>query len=63
MNPKTVSILLISIPFLASCESNEQLQQRMDKRTEAYSKYNERREIRTNAREERDDMWFDRHMH
>jgi hypothetical protein len=63
MNLPTIAILLIFTTFCASCASNEQLQQRVDKRNDAYSNYNERREIRTDARQERTDMWFDRHMH
>ncbi|MEO5916772.1 MAG: hypothetical protein ABIS50_21270 [Luteolibacter sp.] len=62
MNSGTIAILLITATFCASCASNEQLQQRMDKRNESYSNYNERREIRTDARQERTDMWYDRHM-
>ena len=54
----TIAILLI----IASA-SNDQLQQRVDRRNDAYSNYNERREIRTDARQERTDAWFDRHMH
>ena len=55
--------LLIITACCASCASNEQLQNRMERRNEGYSNYNERREIRTDARQERTDMWFDRHMH
>lgn len=54
---------LTLIPFLyPSCASNEQFQQRMDQRNDAYSNYSERREIRTDARQERTDKWFERHM-
>ena len=63
MNTRTLVTLLIVTIFCASCASNEQLQQRMDDRNDAYSNYNERRKIRTDARQERTDMWFDRHMH
>jgi hypothetical protein len=35
----------------------------MDKRNESYSNYSERREIRTDARQERTDAWFERQMH
>jgi len=59
----TTAVLLIVAACCVSCASNEQLQQRMDARNDAYSNYNERREIRTDARQERNDMWFDRHMH
>jgi hypothetical protein len=59
----TTTALLIIAACCVSCASNEQLQQRMDNRNAAYSNYNDRREIRTDARQERTDMWFDRHMH
>ena len=59
----TIAILLIIAACCASCASNDQLQQRVDRRNDAYSNYNERREIRTDARQERTDAWFDRHMH
>jgi len=63
MHSGTLAILMIITTFCASCASNEQLQQRVDKRNATYSNFNERREIRTDARQERTDMWFDRHMH
>ncbi|MES2476987.1 MAG: hypothetical protein V4640_14480 [Verrucomicrobiota bacterium] len=62
MHSRNFVILMICTAFCASCASNEQLQQRVDKRNDAYSNYNERREIRTEARQERTDMWFERHM-
>ena len=62
MNTRTIAALMIVTLFCASCSSNEQLQQRMDQRNDAYSNYNERRKIRTDARQERTDMWYDRHM-
>ncbi len=62
MNSKTPAILLIVAALCASCASNEEFEQRMNKRNDAYSNYNERRAIRTDARQERTDMWFDRHM-
>jgi hypothetical protein len=60
--------LMILLPFaglcLVSCATdNDDLQKRMDQRNDAYSNYNERRKIRTDARQERTDMWFDRVMH
>lgn len=63
MNPGTLATLMIITALLSSCASNEDFQQRMDQRNDAYSNYNERRQIRTDARQERTDMWFDRHMH
>jgi hypothetical protein len=47
---------------LVSCASNEEFDERMDKRNAAYSDYNDRRSKRLDARQERTDMWFDRHM-
>lgn len=35
----------------------------MDQRNQSYSNFNERRNIRLDARQERTDMWFDRVMH
>jgi outer membrane lipoprotein-sorting protein len=56
-------LALCSIVFFPSCASNnEDFQDRMDRRNEAYSDFNERRKIRLQARQERTDMWFDRVM-
>jgi hypothetical protein len=63
MKLRTIATLLIVTTLCASCASNDHLQQRMDNRNDAYSNYNERRQIRTDARQERTDMWYDRHMH
>lgn len=62
MNSGTIAILITVTALLPSCASNEDFEKRMDKRNDAYSNYNERRQIRTDARQERTDMWFDRHM-
>lgn len=62
MRSATIAILLITAPLFTSC-SNEALQQREDRRTDRHLNVNERREIRTDARQERTDAWFDRHMH
>ncbi|RYD31547.1 MAG: hypothetical protein EOP87_14505 [Verrucomicrobiaceae bacterium] len=62
MKPGTIALVAASTILLTSCGSNEDFQQRMDKRNEAYSNYNDRRKIRTEARQERTDMWFERHM-
>ncbi|RYD23515.1 MAG: hypothetical protein EOP88_03855 [Verrucomicrobiaceae bacterium] len=58
----TITVLVAGAVLSISCASNEQLQQRMDKRNDTYSSMNERRKIRTDARQERTDMWYDRHM-
>lgn len=62
MNTGTFTLVLMTAALVSSCASNDDFQKRMDKRNDAYSNYNERREIRTDARQERTDMWFDRHM-
>ncbi len=62
MKAGTIAILLAGTVLVTSCTSNEELQQKMDKRNEAYSNFNERRKIRTDARQERTDMWYERHM-
>lgn len=61
---KTIRLIILPIivASCASCASNEELQQRMDQRNERAASFNERREIRTNARQQRTDMWFERHM-
>ena len=48
--------------MLSSCESNAELEDRLEKRNESYSSYQDRREIRQDARQERTDAWFDRVM-
>jgi hypothetical protein len=53
--------IFVSLGF-ASCASNEEFQERMDQRNDTYSNYNDRRKIRLEARQERTDMWYDRHM-
>jgi len=59
----TALLALCSIAFIPSCASNnDEFQDRMDRRNEAYSDFNERRKIRLQARQERTDMWFDRVM-
>lgn len=60
---KETLILLPLATLFTSCASNEDVQERVDKRTDAYEKFEERREIRTDARQERTDAWFDRVMH
>ena len=63
MNRITLLAVLFVSAACFSCASNDEFQDRMDKRNESYSNYNERREIRLDARQERTDMWFDRAMH
>ncbi len=58
----TLSVAVTAIS-LTSCASKEKLQERMDKRNDAYSNLQDRREIRQSARQDRTDAWFDRVMH
>lgn len=60
--PIKLSLLAAVTCALASCSSNEELQDRMDKRNDSYYKLQERREIRQEARDDRYDAWFDRIM-
>lgn len=69
VHPQPFHFMTIKLPLLAavtcalaSCSSNEELQDRMDKRNESYYKLQERREIRQDARDDRYDAWFDRIM-
>lgn len=64
MNILTIPLIAAATVCLACCaSSNEELQQRMDQRNSNYATFQERREIRTDARQERTDMWYDRVMH
>jgi hypothetical protein len=47
---------------LTSCASNEQLQERLDRRTDAAVKYQERRKMRNEANDVRYNAWYDRVM-
>lgn len=60
------TILFLSsalILTLASCASNDDFQDRMDRRNDAYGNLQERRDIRLDARQGRTDAWFDNKMH
>jgi hypothetical protein len=48
---------------LTSCASNDQLQERLDRRTDAAVNYQERRKMRNEANDVRYNAWFDRVMH
>lgn len=63
MRTLSTIIGLVTCLLGTSCVSNEQFEQRMDDRNDAYRSYNERRNTRLDARQERTDMWFDRVMH
>ena len=56
-------ILLLASGLLLSCASNEELENRMDRRNDKYQDLQDRRQIRQDARQERTDAWFDRVMH
>ena len=49
-------------PLLVSCASNDSFDERMDRRNDRYMSYDERRRIRLDARQERTDAWYARHM-
>jgi hypothetical protein len=57
------TLVLAVLCCLTSCSSNEELQDRLDKRNDTYSNFQERREMRADARQQRTDAWFDRVMH
>lgn len=60
----TPSLLcLAAIAGLSSCASNEELEDRLERRNDGYQSFQDRREIRADARQERTDAWFDRVMH
>jgi|GEM_PF-5854862 hypothetical protein len=47
---------------LTSCASNDKLQERLDRRTDAAVKYQERRKMRNEANDVRYNAWYDRVM-
>jgi len=51
-----------SLVLFASCSSNSEYKKELDDRNKAYSSYNERVQMRRQARQERTDMWYDRAM-
>lgn len=57
------TLMLAVFYSLTSCTSNEELQERLDNRNDAYSNFQARREMRADARQQRTDAWFDRVMH
>ena len=62
--PTVAALVLTSaLLCLCSCASNDEFEDRMDRRTDTYSGFQERREIRQDARQDRTDAWFDRVMH
>jgi hypothetical protein len=59
---RPLALLCAASSLLASCSTNEELQDRMDKRNDTYRNLQERMEIRQDAREERDQARWDRIM-
>ncbi len=62
-----ILILALLTPFVlsaASCTSPsvEEVRQREAAKTQRYADWQEKRRIRAEAREERDEIWFDRVM-
>jgi hypothetical protein len=62
-------VRLVLVPFVAmtvfafnSCSNSDEFQDRMDRRNDSYSNYDQRRRARLDARQERTDQWFDRAM-
>ena len=49
--------------LLSSCASNDELEDRLDQRNANYMNVQDRRGMRQDAREARDDAWYDRVMH
>ena len=61
---KTILFLSSALTLsLSSCASNDELQDRVDSRTDAYSSLQDRRSIRIEGRQQRTDDWYDRVMH
>lgn len=63
---RAISLIFLALGasmFAPSCASNEELAQRLDRRTESYSKYQDRKKMRAEARDDRYDAWYDRVMH
>ncbi len=52
---------LLALTVLSSC-SNDALENRLERRNDAYMNFEERRSMRARARDERYDAWFDRIM-
>ena len=53
--------IALLFPFQTSC-SNDELQDRLDSRTDAYENFQDRRRMRMDSRQERTDAWYDRAM-
>jgi len=60
--PVRVFLALAAVAAFASCASNDELQERMDRRNDNSSSLQDRRAIRQEAREQRSDDWYERVM-
>ena len=54
--------VILLLPVLTSCVSNDQFEERIDRRSEALENVQDRRKIRIDARQDRTDAWYDRAM-
>ena len=52
---------VVAAALVSGC-STEGVEKRQDKRTDSYENYQEKRAIRSGARQERSDAWFNRVM-
>lgn len=59
VRPGALLAMAGSLLMLASCS----LENRLERRNDAYTGLQDRREMRQDARQERTDAWFDRVMH
>jgi hypothetical protein len=55
-------LTLGSLTPFTSCSNNAEYKKELEDRNKAYSSYNERIQMRREARQERTDMWYDRAM-
>jgi hypothetical protein len=57
-----IPALFVTMTLVSCTTGSESVQKRQDRRTEHYGEGQNRREIREDARQERTDAWYDRHM-
>jgi hypothetical protein len=69
MNPASLKILTLALAaglmlaFPSCTSSTEDLKYKLEKKNERYFDWQQRRKMRTEARQKRTDAWFDRIMH
>ena len=61
-NSLRIAALLACCATILSCASKQELDERLKRRNERYGDRQDRQSMRTQARQERTDMWFDRVM-